>query len=263
MVLYIPTYVSLVSGAWTIERNAHGPLILAAILFAFWKHREQLPLIMIRPRPVFGGMVFGTGLLLYILGRSQDILIFEVGSQIPVLAGLFLILMGGEAVRKFWFPILFILFLIPIPGVLVDFLTVPLKHYVSIVVDDLLYWFGYPIARDGVVMTIGPYQMLIADACSGLNSMYSLSALGVLYIYLRGHAGWLQNSVLILSVLPVALLANIGRVILLIMVTYYYGDAAGRGFVHDFSGISEVVLALSVLLMLDALLSITNRSTAD
>jgi len=253
--LYIPTYVALASGPWGTDRNAHGPLILVCILYAFWEKRHELLECSPRPKLLLGATCFALGLALYLVGRPLDILSFEVSSQIPILAGLILMTTSVSTLKKLWFPLVFIIFIIPIPGALADWLTLPLKEYISVIVDNILYWAGYPVARSGVVLTIGPYQMLIADACSGLNSMYSLSALCLFYIYLRQHASKLQNSILLLSVLPIAFAANIGRVISLLLITYYYGDEAGRSFLHQFAGFAELIFALVVLFLLDMLLS--------
>lgn len=255
-VLYLPTLFSLAGGAWTEDRNAHGPLVLAAVCWAVWRERAVFSDDEFAPRLLSGWLIFCAGLPLYIIGRSQSILFFEVGSLIPVIAGLLLLFGGSKLVRRLWFPLLFLVFLIPLPGALLDSLTSPLKLQVSAIVDQLLYWFGYPIARSGVVLSIGPYQMLIADACSGLNSMYSLTALGILYIYLRKHASVIQNLALLLFVLPIAFVANVGRVIALSLIMYHFGDAAGRGFLHDFAGMTEFLLALGALIATDRMISL-------
>jgi len=262
LVLYVPTYLMLAREPWTMDEYAHGPLILAVVLWLVWRKRNALANVASTPSPRTGGILLLLGLMLYVIGRSQDILIFEVGSQIPVLTGIILILIGGMAARILWFPVLFLVFLVPLPGVFIDALTGPLKQQVSIIVDELLYRAGYPIARDGVVLTIGSYQMLIADACSGLNSMFSLSALGLLYIYLRGHAGWLRNGLLVISILPVAFIANIGRVSGLVLITYYLGDEAGQGFLHDFAALAEFIIALFCLIALDGVLALILREPA-
>ena len=191
--LYIPTGFSLAAGVWTEDHNAHGPLILVAVAWFLWRERAAFGEAEYAPKPLSGWLILVVGLLVYVLGRSQSILLFEVGSQIPVIAGLLLMLHGADLLRRLWFPVLFLAFLIPLPGGLLDSLTGPLKFQVSAIVDQLLYWAGYPIARSGVVLSIGTYQMLIADACSGLNSMYSLTVLGILYIYLRKHVAKLRT----------------------------------------------------------------------
>ena len=156
--------------------------------------------------------------------------------------------------RALAFPLLFLTFLIPLPPHLIDALTGPLKQQVSIVVDHMLYWVGYPIARSGVVLTMGPYQILIADACSGLNSIYSLSAVGLLYTYISGKKPFFHTATLVLSILPIAFLANVLRVIVLMLITYHFGNEAGQGFFHGFAGVFLFVIALSSFIGLDVLL---------
>ena len=127
--------------------------------------------------------------------------------------------------------------MIPLPGMLVDVITGPLKQQISELTEMVLYWADYPIARSGVTLSIGPYQLLVADACSGLNSMFSLSAMGLLYLYIMHYRSWIRNGVLIVSLLPIAFVANTVCVIILVLVTYYFGDEVGQGFVHKFASI--------------------------
>ena len=103
------------------------------------------------------------------------------------------------------------------PGILVDAVTGPLKQWISVIVVELLYDVGYPISRNGVILTIGQYQMLVADACSGLHSMYSLSALGTLFMYIMARRSKLHNVIMLASILPIAFAANIVRVIALVL----------------------------------------------
>lgn len=253
-VLYLPTYWDLAHGLWNTEEQAHGPMVLAVSLFLLWQGRSALGAGPDLPRNLAGGLLLGFGLLLYALGRSQDILVFEIGSQLPVLAGTLLIVRGASAARALWFPICFLAFTVPLPGVLVDALTGPLKQQVSLGAESLLYAAGYPIARSGVMLSIGQYQLLVADACSGLHSLFSLSALGLLYLHLMRHASAIRNAILVASILPIAFAANILRVTILVLVTYHLGDQAGQGFVHGAAGMLLFVAALLMLFGLDALL---------
>lgn len=251
--LYVPTFYGLANGIWETDEQAHGPLILIVMCYLFWENRK--PVIEVSgSNPGWGWPIFIFGLLLYVLGRSQDILIFEIGSLAPVAGGILLITRGKPALKAVWFALFFSLFMIPLPGSIVDVLTGPLKQYISHIAEAVLYQAGYPVARSGVTITIGQYQLLVADACSGLHSMFSLSALGLLYLYLMRHKSWLRNGIIIASILPMAFLANIIRVMTLILVTYHFGDEAGQGFVHGAAGIVLFVVALVGLFTLDSLL---------
>jgi exosortase len=113
---------------------------------------------------------------------------------------------------------------------------------------------GYPIGRAGVILTIGPYQLLVADACAGLNSMFTLEALGLLYMNLMGYTSVVRNILLAILVLPISFFANIIRVIILILVTYYFGDEAGQGFVHGFAGMVLFTVGLTLILAVDVII---------
>ena len=256
LVLYVPTYWMLAHGMWNEEEHAHGPIVLVVALFLIWQQRD---IFTYTPKPTRGEVATGwlvlvVGLLAYALGRSQDILLFEVGSQIPVILGALLITLGAKSVRALWFALFFLLFMIPLPGFVVDAATGPLKQYISVIAEQVLYLAGYPIARNGVTLTVGPYQLLVADACSGLHSMFSLSAMGLLYLYLMQHTSIARNVIIMAAILPIAFAANIVRVMVLILVTYHLGDEAGQGFLHGFAGIMLFMIGLLFLFALDGIL---------
>jgi len=255
LVLYVPTYWMLAHGLWNDEEQAHGPIVLVVALFLIWQRRDMFLAGASTP-PTRGEAATGwtllvVGLLAYALGRSQDILLFEVGSQIPVILGALLITLGTKAARALWFALFFLVFMIPLPGFIVDAATGPLKQYISIIAEQVLYAAGYPIARSGVTLTVGPYQLLVADACSGLHSMFSLSAMGLLYLYLMQRTSVARNLIIMAAILPIAFVANVVRVMVLVLITYHLGDEAGQGFLHGFAGIMLFIIGLLFLFVLD------------
>lgn len=254
--LYLPTYWDLAHTIWASDEQGHGPIILAVSLWLLFQLRHAIAALPARPAPVLGGAVLTFGLLLYALGRTQAIIMFEAGSQIAVIAGLLLMFKGGGALRMAWFPLFFLLFMIPLPGALVAAVTTPLKAAVSYVAELLMYQLGYPVARSGVILHVGQYQLLVADACAGLNSMFTLEALGLLYMNLMGYTNVLRNVTLAVLIIPIAFVANVIRVMILILVTYHFGDAAGQGFVHDFAGMVLFMAGLTLMLMTDKLLGL-------
>lgn len=253
-VMYLPTYVDLAHGLWQDDSHAHGPIILAVVAWLVWRQRAALADEGARAAPVAGGVAMTAGLLLYVVGRSQGIAAFEVGSHIPVLGGLVLLLRGWRTLGRLWFALFFLMFLVPLPGFVVAFLTGPLKSLLAQVVESMLYGLGYPIARSGVVLTVGQYQMLVADACAGLNSIFSLAALGSLYVFLTASRNLGRAALLLASILPIALATNLIRVLVLILVTFHLGEEAGQSFFHGSAGMALFALALALLFGFDALL---------
>jgi exosortase len=166
-----------------------------------------------------------------------------------------LILRGGAWLKVLWFPIFYLIFLIPLPNMFVDAVTGPLKIMASNIAESMLYALNYPIARSGVTLTIGKYQLLVADACSGLRSIFSLFALGLIYLHLLQRRGLLHNALLILSIVPIALAANTVRVLMLVLIIYHYGEQVGLGAIHGLSGLIIFVMALGGFLGFDSLLS--------
>jgi exosortase B len=253
-ILYVPTFYDLAHGLWNNEEQGHGPFILAVTVYLFWHKRHLFIASTTSSHLWAGSLILLSGLLFYAVGRSQEILIFEIGSIMLVVGGSLLITVGIDAVKQTLFPLLFIVFLIPLPGFLVDEITGPLKQIISSIAEQILYWAGYPIARAGVSLLIGKYQLLVADACSGLHSLFSLLAVGLLYQHLSAYKNWKHRLFLLLSIIPVAFFANVVRVILLVLITYHLGDEAGQGILHSAAGIIMFTVAMLVFFSLDNLL---------
>jgi len=249
-VLYLPTYWSLFQTVWATDEQGHGPLIVglcAWLVVQRWPRFTALP---DRSAGAWGSVLLALSLAAYVLGRSQGIQGLEAGSQIGVLAGLALWFKGVAGLKVMAVPLAFLLFAVPLPGIVVLTLTMPLKSAVSACAEWLLHLGGYPVGRTGVVLVIGQYQLLVADACAGLNSMFTLEALGFLWMSLRPRSSVLRDALLALVILPISFTANVVRVMVLVLITYYWGDAAGQGFAHSFSGI--VLFVVAVLLMMVA-----------
>lgn len=250
LVLYVPSFVDLFHGAWASEKNAHGPIVMAvAFALLYYRVRQMLVqgLLERRPQAGVGLSIFGVGLLCYVLGRSQSVLVLEVGSLIPVLSGIVVTAFGVRTWSRMWFAFFFMLFMIPLPSSIVDAVTLPMKIAVSYAAEHVLQRVGYPVLRSGVMLDIGQYQLLVADACAGLSTLFTLEAMGLLYMNLVRHPSVVRNAVLAALIVPIAFSANTLRVVLLALITYHFGDAAGQGFLHGFSGI---VLFLSALLLI-------------
>jgi exosortase len=146
-------------------------------------------------------------------------------------------------------------FLIPIPGFVLDVVTQPLKLFVSEVVTGTLANLGYPMGRQGVTIFVGTYQLLVEDACAGLNSLVSLSAIGLFYVYMLRGSNWRYSLLLLALVVPVAVAANMVRVAALVLITWYMGNAAAQGYLHNFAGMVTFVSALLLIFLVDKILT--------
>lgn len=274
-ILYLPTLWRFFNGIWRNDDQVHGPLILAIaswLIYRAWPEAALAARQFIcdphRGRRVDAALLIGwgvliVGLLLYIVGRSQSIEFMELGSLIWVLAGSVLITLGPAALKTIWFPLFFMLFMIPLPGLLVAAVTMPIKIAVSYCAEWVLYGLGYPIARTGVILQVGQYRLLVADACAGLHTLFTLEALGLLYLNLVRHESFLRNVALALLIIPISFGANVIRVMVLSLITYYWGDAAGQGFLHGFAGMVLFLTALFLVIGVDSLIRLVVRTTSQ
>ena len=253
--MYLPVYWAAARGIWKSDDQAHGAIVLAVVLWLFWSLKEDIATSEVQGSPVLGWTIFLSGLVAYVIGRTVGISVLEFGSQSLVVAGLLVLTRGPQALHVAWFPIFYLLFMVPLPGIFVDAVTGPLKGWISSIVVNVLYAAGYPIARSGVTIMIGPYQMLVADACSGLHSMFSLSALGMLFMYIMARRSVIHNAFMLASMLPISFAANILRVMILVLVTYHLGDETGQGFLHGLAGMVLMLVALASFFTLDILLA--------
>jgi exosortase B len=256
--LYIPTYWDFLFGHWSAESHGHELLVVAVSAWLLYRKRDELLALPSRGRPWAAAIVLTCGLLAYVAGRYLSQLHInnriELSSQFLVLVALVLAFRGWRGVGAVWFPLVFLMFAMPLPGVLVSAVTLPLKQAVSAAATTMLGLLDYPVGRNGVVITAGQYQLLVAEACAGLQSMFTLEAVGLLYVNLMAYRSAWRTAMMSVMAIPAAFAANVVRVIVLILVTYHFGDAAGQGFVHGFAGIVLFAVALMVLISLDRLL---------
>lgn len=252
-ILLLPTFYDLFTGAWISEEQGHGPIIFGLAVWLIWRRWPEVLALPARPSWL-GWPVLALGLAVHLLGRSQHILMLEVGSIIPVLAAVLLVKRGLRALALLWFPFFFMLFMVPLPSEFVAAVTLPMKMAVSWATEQLLFALGYPISRTGVILQIGQYQLLVADACAGLQTLLTLEALGLFYLNFMRHPSAFRNIGLALFIIPISFSANVIRVITLTLITYYFGDAAGQGFLHGFAGMVLFVTALVLILSVDSAL---------
>lgn len=254
LIFCVPTMIFVVRQSWTGEEGAHGPIVLVTglwLLYRRWKEISEFA------APAPSGTVWMLLALLVplqIFTRITQIVEIEGYLMYAIMLVVLYSLVGIEAMKRLWFPLFYLAFIFPPPETVVAFITVPMKIWLSEAAIWFLDLFGYPIGGEGVRIYIGQYELLVAAACSGINSIISLSAISLFYIYMRHQAHWRYALLLVLLIVPVALVANFFRVLILILLTYHAGEAAAQGFLHNFAGILMFGIALVTIFALDILL---------
>ncbi|MEE4210365.1 MAG: exosortase V, partial [Parvularcula sp.] len=253
LIIAFPTLRYIAVESWATEQGSHSPLVLASGLWLLVSLRSEVRPLQQRPpatRAFPAIVAMAAALLLF---RAAAVIELEVYALYGLFVSVLYAFIGWSALKALWFPLLYLGFAVPLPDSLIAAVTNPLKLWISETAVDLLYFAGYPIASSGVTIQIGQYQLLVAQACAGLNSLITLSALTLFYVYLTHRAQWRYMLVLTLAALPVAIFSNLLRVIILVLLTYYAGEAAAQGFLHYFAGMTTFAIALVTIYLIDKL----------
>ncbi len=258
-VLAGPTLYDLASRGWGTDQAAHAPIVFATAIWLFALSARDAAKAMRAPPAWAAVVALVPGLALYAAARITGLLeVRGLAAYLSLIAVLYAV--GGKRVLGvLWFPILYSIFLIPIPDSFVDIATQPVKLAISKSVVGLLSGLGYPVATSGVSIYIGQFELLIAAACAGLNSLISLTAIGSFYVYLRHNASWRYTLLLVALILPIAVFANFLRVLILVLLTYYAGEAVAQGFLHEAAGLFMFVVSVLTIFAVDKLFTVVGR----
>jgi exosortase len=246
--LYAPVLSHLI-GQWVHDPNySHGFFVPAFSLYVLWQERGRLRALPLRPSwsglPIlaFGAFVLTAG----VLGAE---LFLSRGSFLIAIAGLVVLMYGWNHLRATAFPWLFLLLMIPIPNILFNQITFPLQLLASKAAAVTLPLMGVPVLREGNVIQLPVMALEVAEACSGIRSLMSLTTLAVIYGYLMETRLWARVLLAVASI-PIAVIANSLRIIGTGLLVQYWDPEKAEGFFHAFSGWLIFVVSLSLLLLL-------------
>ena len=253
VVLVLPTMYEVATKTWTTEQGGHGPLVLATGIWAIWRELKGKDVEFGPGKSAIGFPLLALALGVFVLARITGILEIESFAMYGALISGAYLVFGGKLMRAVWFPLVYLAFALPPPDTVVTAVTQPIKIAISSWAVSVLHLLGYPVAGSGVAIQIGQYQLLVAAACAGLNSIMTLTALCLFYVYLKHRSNVAAFVVIAIAAIPVAVISNFVRVLVLVLITYYFGDAAAQGFVHDFAGLLMFAVALLTIFGVDQL----------
>lgn len=244
--LYWPVLKAL-AAQWGADPNySHGFLVPPLAAYFVWERRVRLADT--TPRPSWWGLgVTVPGLLMLGVGQVGAELFLQRVSLVVVLAGLVLLVMGREVLRVLSFPMAFLLFMVPLPAIVVNAIAFPLQGFAAQTAAVCLLALDIPVLREGNVIALARTTLEVAEACSGIRSLMSLVALGTVYAYFAERVLW-KRWIIVAAAVPVAIAANAFRVAGTGILAHYYGVEAAQGFYHDFSG--WMVFAVAFVLLL-------------
>ncbi len=245
------TFYRLVTLGWKSADYTHAYFILPISLWLIWQKRALL--VSSEYISKGGVALFAVGLIIYLYAGLNDFMFLDAVSFVLMMWAVFPMRFTGESVRKIIFPLTYLLFLIPPPGIAIDSLTMPLKTISMYGSFMLLKLFHLPVEVSGAILKVGEHELFIADACSGFRSMTTLLALGAIYAYSQGTT-LKKKWVIFLSVIPLGIIGNILRITATGMISYFIGKKYADGFFHEFSGMVLFVFTALALIGISELL---------
>lgn len=240
--VYTPAFIGLGHKFLAADSYySHGFLVPLVSAYLIWRKKEKLKTLPIVSSPA-GVAVLIAGLLLHIISSILKINFGSYLSLLIVLEGLILYLWGRKINRQLLFPLAFLAFMLPLPGVAIIAITFKMKILAAQLAAAAAKAMGIPAVMDGSTIYLPRGSLVVGDPCSGLRSLISLLALGAIFTqFISG--GMARKSIFFLSAIPIALISNVLRIILLLLAAYIYGEKAALGFFHDFTGMLVFVFA--------------------
>jgi exosortase len=244
--LYAPIMSSLVR-QWASDDNySHGFFVLPLALYFDWERRVALGEAALRPG-LFGAVVIAGSLVLLLAGLLGAELFLTRVSLVGVLAGIVLFVWGTQHLRVLAFPIAFLLLMIPLPALVFNQIAFPLQLVASNLGETVIAAAGVPVLREGNVLQLPARTLEVAEACSGIRSLVSLTMLGIVLGYFTEPR--LPGRIAIaLAAVPIAIVANAARVAGTGLASQWISPEAADGFFHGFSGWLLFVVAFACLL---------------
>lgn len=252
--LYAPVFRQLYRGRWESIDYTHAYFILPLSLWFTWRARAELRKLITTPYTgrAGTGWIFPLliGLLMFLFGRRGDYLFISTLSMIPILFGLIGYVYGAAIAQRLAFPIVYLLLLVPPPLGVLDGITLPMRYGISVITENILTTLHYPVTRSGLLLSIGGSDIYMGAPCSGFRSLITMISLGLAYVYvIKGSLR--KKSILLASIVPLALLGNLIRVLGMCVVTFHFGGAIGLKY-HDISGYAVFLALIGGLLGIES-----------
>jgi len=234
---------------WRDENYSHGFLIPIVSLYLIAKKWDSLKRNSISPS-WWGPVVLAWGLFVLIIGVAGAELFTMRISFIFVVVGLTLCLFGKDVLKDLGFPIFFLVFMVPLPYIVYNSLTLPLKILASKLAVYLLSPLGIPVFREGSIIYFPEVTLEVAEACSGIRSLMALIALGTLFSYFF-QSSLSRRILLVSSTIPIAIFANALRITLTGILAFYLSPKIAHGFFHYLSGWLVFLIAFACLMLIN------------
>jgi len=245
--VFYPVYSGLMEAWFGMSNgdNSYGILVPFISLYLIWKKKEDLQHAS-SSSSALGLIILIASLLLYVVSFAGDVVFLQRLMMVISLIGLILYVYGKEIFQILRFPLVFLLFMVPIPESVVSMVSFPLQTYATIISTKIIQLCGIPVYREGHMLYFTKTQLEVAEACSGIRSISALLMLSVIFMH-QCENSRTRKTIIILSSVVIAFIANIFRVSGTGILAHFFGAGVARGFLHEFSGMSVFAVGFAMM----------------
>jgi exosortase A len=247
IIIFFPTWQSLVNAWSSSDDYSHGFLIVPLSLYFVWQKKDSLRAETIKPSWIAFPLVL-IALFLYLVAQYAEIITLASLSMILFLGSSLFLLFGFQILKICLFPLFLLFFMVPVPAQIYANLTIPLQLFVTKITVFISSSIGIPILREGNVIYLPEHTLQVVQACSGLRSIMTLLTLGIVIAYFSLKSNLLRT-ILFLFAIPIAILVNVVRVLLMVIAFYYYNFDLASGTIHTVFGAAIFLLALLLFIL--------------
>lgn len=241
---------------WKTDGNySHGFVVVPLAAYFAWERRQAFGRAPRRPSALGLFVIAGSLLMLFAGTLGAELFLTRI-SMLVALVGILLFLFGREHVRIQWFPLAFLLLMIPLPAIVFNQVAFPLQLLASRFGESALSALHVPVLREGNVIVLANATLEVAEACSGIRSLVSLLMLGIVFGHFSDPRAGVRVA-LALATIPIAIAANGVRVAGTGIAAHWFGPAAAEGFFHTLSGWVLFAVAFTMLLVIQPMISRT------
>lgn len=241
---YAPVLIRLVRQWINDPDMGHGVFVPLVAGYIAWSKRRELSAAPLRPDWWGLAVVAYAAMQLLVATLGAELFLARTAFVISVI-GMILLLAGRQVTRLLAFPLLLLFFMVPLPALIFNQITLPLQLLASAIAETTLGWLGIPVFREGNILELASQRLSVVEACSGIRSLLSLSFLALVYAYLFDRKVWMRIALLVVAA-PIAIIANAGRVTLSGLLSEYNPRLA-EGFFHFAEGWVVFLAALAML----------------
>lgn len=245
IVAFIPVYTELWEAWLNHSNNSHGLLVPFISVYLIWQKQNQLNKAVVNSSNM-GAFILAFSMLLYIISYIGAVAVVSRAMIVTSLIGIILFNYGVAVFSIIQFPLIYLIFMVPVPSTIYGMAALPLQIFATKVSTFIIKILTIPVHREGTMLYFSSTQLEVAEQCSGLRSITSFIMLSLLFAYLMDK-NWWKRLFVVMSAIPLAIFVNIARVTGTGILANFYGATVARGFLHEFSGMAVFVFGFILL----------------